>query len=103
MKRFVLATILAALTLNGCTYMHSNYYLSEMVVESTVDGVATLVDAQGEAWEIEGDTVDLLTGQVTCLMDNQGTATIYDDIIIYAVAQETGLGVNTAPVVYEEV
>lgn len=102
MKKFVLAIVLVALTLNGCAYVNNNYYLSKMVVESTTNGVVTLVDAQGEAWELEGDAVDLLTGQVTCLMDTCGTATIYDDIIIYTVAQETGLGVNTAPV-YKEV
>lgn len=78
------------------------YRTSTMHVESIEGELITLIDSAGEAWEIEEDNTLLREGEtIYCLMDENNTEIIEDDIIIYYVSRETKLGRNTHAYILE--
>lgn len=84
---FAVAVALALATLTACTPApaHDTYPLMAVVVQSEGETV-TAIDYNGNMWEFGYFSEDdYMAGDVVILtMDDNGTPTIYDDIVIGA-------------------
>lgn len=86
-----------------CMFMLGTCYRTSTMHVASIEGeLITLVDSAGEAWEIEERNTLLTEGEtIYCLMDENNTETITDDIIVYYVSRETKVGKNMHAYVLE--
>ena len=60
----------------------NNYYLLTTTVIEINDDVVMIEDDNGEVWEFEGAEDWKVNDTCFCIMNNNGTQTIYDDKIV---------------------
>ena len=85
MKTIKALVAITALALTACAPAQSETYTREMTVTeiNAAKDVVILVDTTGHEWAFYGIENWLVGDACTCTMDNNGTADITDDAIIF--------------------
>jgi hypothetical protein len=93
MKRLALAlaTIIIALFVIGGRALpagegevtSNDLYAKSMIVIDVIDNEIICVDTEGEEWSFTTEYQYNVGATIVCLMDAEGTESVYDDVIMY--------------------